>query len=40
MLDETLYPEYRAKMGKPEKPLEKCERYCKCGQNGGVCDLH
>jgi hypothetical protein len=37
---ETLYPEYRAKMGKPEKVLEKCQRYCTCGQNGGACNLH
>ncbi|HEY7390346.1 MAG TPA: hypothetical protein VH640_17655 [Bryobacteraceae bacterium] len=37
---ETLYPEYRAKMGKPEKVLEKCQRYCACGQNGGACNLH
>ena len=37
---ETLYPEYRLKMGKPEKSPEKCERYCACGQNGGPCNLH
>jgi hypothetical protein len=37
---ETLYPEYRSKMGKPEKSPEKCERYCTCGQNGGPCNLH
>ncbi|PWU03679.1 MAG: hypothetical protein C5B51_18455 [Terriglobia bacterium] len=36
----TLYPEYRLKMGKPEKSPEKCERYCTCGQNGGPCNLH
>jgi hypothetical protein len=28
---ETLYPEYRQKMDKPEKPKEKCDRYCDCG---------
>lgn len=28
---ETMYPEYREKIGKPEKPKEKCERYCDCG---------
>ena len=28
---ETLYPEYRQKMGKPDKPREKCQRYCDCG---------
>ena len=28
---ETMYPEYRDKIGKPEKPKEKCERYCDCG---------
>ena len=37
---DTLYPEYRFKMGKPEKSPEKCERYCTCGQNGGPCNLH
>jgi hypothetical protein len=37
---QTLYPEYRLKMGKPEKSPEKCERYCACGQNGGPCNLH
>jgi hypothetical protein len=36
---ETMYPEYRAKMGKPEVMPEKCERYCTCGQNGGGCAL-
>jgi hypothetical protein len=37
---ETVYPEYRLKMGRPEKSPEKCERYCSCGQNGGPCNLH
>jgi hypothetical protein len=27
----TLYPEYRSKMPKPEKPKLVCERYCNCG---------
>ena len=36
---ETLYPEYRLRMGKPEKSPSKCERYCTCGQNGGPCNL-
>jgi hypothetical protein len=36
----TLYPEYKLKLGKPEKSPEKCERYCTCGQNGGPCNLH
>jgi len=37
---ETLYPEYKLKMTKPEKSPGKCERYCTCGQNGGPCNLH
>jgi hypothetical protein len=37
---ETMYPEFRQTMGKPEKPApEKCDRYCTCGMNGGTCDL-
>jgi hypothetical protein len=37
---ETLYPEFRKKMeAKPAGTPEKCERYCKCGQNGGGCNL-
>ena len=28
---ETLYPEYRSKMPKPERPKLVCERYCNCG---------
>ncbi len=31
---ETLYPEYRQKMSKPEKPRVSCERYCDCGAIG------
>jgi hypothetical protein len=34
---ETLYPEYRQKMGKPEKTPARCERYCECGAGGQVC---
>ena len=37
---ETMYPEYRQRMGKPEKPVpQKCDRYCHCGENGGPCNL-
>ena len=36
---QTLYPEYRMKMSKPEKSPGKCDRYCTCGQNGGPCNL-
>ena len=28
---ETMYPECRDKIGKPEKPKEQCERSCDCG---------
>jgi hypothetical protein len=35
----TLYPEYRSKMEKPQRTPEKCDRYCKCGENGGPCNL-
>jgi hypothetical protein len=34
---ETLYPEYRKKMGKPEHPRDRCERYCSCGAEGEIC---
>lgn len=34
---ETLYPEYRKKMGQPEHPRDHCERYCSCGAEGLVC---
>ena len=34
---ETLYPEYRKKMGKPEHPRDRCERYCSCGAEGLIC---
>lgn len=37
---ETLYPEYRSKMPKPEKVPAQCVRYCKCGQDGLGCNLH
>jgi hypothetical protein len=36
---QTLYPEYRTKMSKPEKSPTICSRYCTCGQNGGPCNL-
>jgi hypothetical protein len=38
----TLYPEYREKIQKMPRPTETpkvCERYCKCGQNAGACNL-
>src|SRR5207237_7341500 len=35
----VLYPEYKQKMGKPEHQPAACTRYCKCGQNGGGCNL-
>jgi len=34
---ETLYPEYRKKMGQPEHPRDHCERYCSCGAEGQIC---
>ena len=34
---ETLYPEYRQKMGKPAKVPLLCERYCGCGAEGQIC---
>jgi hypothetical protein len=34
---ETLYPEYRKTMAKPEHPRDRCERYCSCGAEGFVC---
>jgi hypothetical protein len=37
---ESMYPEYRDKLPKPEKPLQACERYCNCGaQNNPFCLL-
>jgi hypothetical protein len=37
---ETMYPEFRQKMGKPDNPVPaKCERYCVCGMNAGACNL-
>jgi len=27
---ETMYPEYRQRMGKPENPKQECDRYCDC----------
>ncbi len=38
---ETMYPEYRLKMGKPHSPPpERCERYCACVGAGMNCQLH
>jgi hypothetical protein len=34
---ETLYPEYRKKMGKPEHTPDRCGRYCECGAEGRLC---
>jgi hypothetical protein len=34
---ETLYPEYRKKMGRPEHVPLRCERYCNCGAEGQIC---
>jgi hypothetical protein len=34
---QTLYPEYQKKMGKPEHPRDRCERYCSCGAEGQIC---
>jgi hypothetical protein len=37
---ETMYPEFRQTMGKPDKPVPlKCDRYCTCGMNAGACEL-
>jgi hypothetical protein len=37
---ETLYPEYRKRMGKPaNSPPARCERYCDCGLDGRGCNL-
>jgi hypothetical protein len=36
---ETMYPEYRKVMGRPENPPAMCTRYCNCGLNGGGCPL-
>jgi hypothetical protein len=30
---ETTYPEFRQKMGKPERRRESCQFYCACGAN-------
>ena len=36
---ETMYPEYRKRMGKPANPPPaRCERYCNCGLDGGGCN--
>ncbi len=37
---ETLYPEYRKRMGQPTNPAPaRCERYCDCGLDGRGCNL-
>ena len=37
---DTMYPEYRKRMGKPANPPPaRCERYCDCGLDGGGCNL-
>jgi len=37
---ETMYPEYRLKMGAPHsKPPDRCKRYCTCG-GGFNCDVN
>ena len=37
---ETMYPEYRKTMPKPDKPAPTmCTRYCNCGMNGAGCNL-
>ena len=37
---ETMYPEYRQKIGNSVKPKEKCDRYCNCGsQENPTCSL-
>jgi len=33
---ESLYPEFRQKMGKPEHPAQVCTRYCECGARGNT----
>jgi len=36
--EETMYPEYRQKIGAPEKPKAACDRYCNCGaQDNPTC---
>jgi len=38
---ETLYPEFRQKMSKPEKPVPpKCTHYCTCGNQSSPCDFN
>ena len=37
---ETMYPEYKLKMGAPHsKPPDRCQRYCTCG-GGFNCDVN
>jgi hypothetical protein len=36
---ETLYPEYRLKMGKPDVVPPRCEHYCSCLNDKAPCDF-
>jgi len=37
---DTMYPEFRKKMGRPQNPPPaRCERYCDCGLDGRGCNL-
>lgn len=36
---ETMYPEYRQKISKPEHPKQACDRYCDCGSAGNIACL-
>ena len=39
--EETMYPEYRQKIGKPRSAKEKCDRYCSCGaQDNPTCSAN
>ncbi len=37
---QTMYPEYRKTMPKPDHIPEKCARYCTCGEDSMKCELH
>jgi hypothetical protein len=36
---ETLYPEYRSTLKQTFSTLNRCERYCRCGNNGDACPV-
>jgi len=36
---DTMYPEDKDQLGKPDHVPEKCERYCTCGMNARGCNL-